>query len=52
MHKDKDAGESCDSKSNYPCSVKQQDQHVHLVCLVCLVYLVHPVSLVYPNKRD
>ena len=46
MNKDKDVGESCDSKPDYPCGVKQQDQLVHLVYLVCLVYLVHPVSLV------
>jgi hypothetical protein len=43
MNEDEDVGESCDSKPDYPCSVKQQDQQVHLVCLVCLVY---PVSLV------
>ena len=43
MNKNKDIGESCDSKPNYLCSVKQQDEQAHLVYSVCLV---HPVTLV------
>ena len=51
MNKDTDVGESCDSKPNYPCGVKQQDEQAHLVCLgdlvMCLVY-----RLVWSNQTN
>jgi hypothetical protein len=44
-------GESCYSEPGYHCSVKQQNEAVHLVCLVYLVDLVYLVSFAQPKDE-